>query len=1497
MNKYLENISRGGAGAPPPSVKTPYLGNKPQGIIPGSKIEHVVDSATIQKTQSEKLKALLIDGSLDSIKNYAREGRYNFKFENGDSPLHIVMDNSKDESVKLDTIKFLSQYINLNEANNLGETIAHIAAKEQYEKIFEFLHSKGFNFEVSDINGKTPLMLYLSGKPVECKNTNAKLNPLVPDNSTDENNEIDNDITEIVLEVLNGNTVNYLLESLTKSLNDLKGYFPDEFEELNKVIQKEIITILKNTNLTTFETEKMLKETILSKKTLVAAKIKSLTSSLIEDVKISADKNPDRWGPTGSATKYMDVKIIKELTNYQLKNMLEKKKIFKIFDDAIDKIYDGMHEVNLSILRIILQIGSIELPAIGVYPQRDSIFGIKDDGGLISVNNLDILGLYPNNDPRTPDDPNKNKVWTDILKNVTAEKLNELQDSIVSVNNSFVSPDRDSLFKNIRSNVLDEVTGNGIVTLQKIFNILGFEFINTIGGIINPPTVISENLTNFLSHVYDVSVSQKKTIGTSYRTISYVGATANVYSFFKEIYNNMLIINNDKDKISHTQYHTLIITLGNIFKIMDTYLEIISFIRTNNIQKNIRRRNDDPRVVEDINIKINDFEQKISTAIINILKNCIILINNVIIPYINLFNDIYSINFIQQHFINITTTPLNIDSVFTKKLHNIKPITIEQLLSENRIFDIRELIFNTLTIPPYDPNFTYHKTTEPNSIPTVGSQPFILYTYTHFPVNYNTYAKINANYTMSLNSSNHYNIVNTHFVVAKTDKIQDIGYTDKYLYYLKIKLIQNILTKIYTNVGALPVPVPITALKTKLTNTFSTDIQNESLISMIGEKANVLIKNYISYLIDQYSLYTVMQSLNIAYDNFAGNYITVLPNPLIESRSYILKLNSHKTLDPIKLFEKSIADITKPGLQYSIKLDEDIEEQKDIVEVYDSEGVRSCIKYKEKIIDYLKKDSQKKDVNGQMAIFYSGNNNLKKILDPNHFYDVYAVNISGKSFIDVVLGKFKMIDSLKSFTEDDTKKMCNIMKDMADKRMPKYFASILTRALYMLNHRWHKEMCFYVNGVKLNDIQDMVVVMKKYYIDPLKPNKYDDRDVFPKSFLELSTEQKKKIVQEHSEFSIFKMDDTGKIKDKIDALEKQLLKVDAEIAISATPALNALKTKITDEKKELTEIKISVPNKAIKNTALGTAIINMDNAINAQITTLGGPRNATNKSLEDQYEDIKTIAGTEKQQYYALWNEYINNDNLYIDVLQPNLNKVLKGIVDKAKEALKNKNKANLDTLKKDCIIIRDMYEKTIISFYEDKKNMEPILAKNYSLKCVFDIVKSIMEQLCFNLHSTIARALYNFVSQSHSENKTIGAPREAFIPEIVSRIVDRILAFQINGKTLREFIVEKYPEELTKNLMKLYKEGHDPSSKITPDILNDKIVTYIVSNNVLTIDKENEVVKGIEAHVFPYYKKVFSNAYEYLAEILSKYEGFVRNEFYNLETLIILLEYVHAKI
>ena len=108
--------------------------------------------------------------SIYELKNYSQQNSIPLTVSdnNNNNLAHIILQNSnfkvKSEDFKLSIIKFLfDEGIDLCQKNSDGKTPLHLACKNQYGKIIQFIDSKNYNFNEVDNYGNLPIHDYFSG--------------------------------------------------------------------------------------------------------------------------------------------------------------------------------------------------------------------------------------------------------------------------------------------------------------------------------------------------------------------------------------------------------------------------------------------------------------------------------------------------------------------------------------------------------------------------------------------------------------------------------------------------------------------------------------------------------------------------------------------------------------------------------------------------------------------------------------------------------------------------------------------------------------------------------------------------------------------------------------------------------------------------------------------------------------------------------------------------------------------------------------------------------------------------------------------------------------------------------------------------------------------------------------------------------------------------------------------------------------------------------------
>ena len=126
---------------------------------------------SISKEKADELFSLINTMDTQQIKQFSMINSINLNVEssvNGDNLIHrvLTLNNSlKKEFHRLNMIKFLYQNgVNPDKPNKENQTPLHLACKEQYFSIVEFLVSIGVDLNFKDNIGFTPFHYALMGK-------------------------------------------------------------------------------------------------------------------------------------------------------------------------------------------------------------------------------------------------------------------------------------------------------------------------------------------------------------------------------------------------------------------------------------------------------------------------------------------------------------------------------------------------------------------------------------------------------------------------------------------------------------------------------------------------------------------------------------------------------------------------------------------------------------------------------------------------------------------------------------------------------------------------------------------------------------------------------------------------------------------------------------------------------------------------------------------------------------------------------------------------------------------------------------------------------------------------------------------------------------------------------------------------------------------------------------------------------------------------------------
>nr|QBK88898.1 MAG: ankyrin repeat protein [Mimivirus LCMiAC01] len=255
----------------------------------------------------EKLFTIIQTGDYDKIAKFISESNITLNVANkdGDTAIHIILNNINDDDVDediiLNMVKYLAEHgAPIDEFNKDNQTPLHLASKHQLLSVAEYLLKKKADPNAIDNQSNTPLHYVSHGNVIKCK-VPKKVKALIPDpvkkldSIVIRKKELKN-ISANIIDVLYHQYFRKFISHIKKSVGNMEEMYPDKFEKIKNDLMTSITTTIADKTIS--DTSKRSKI-----KNIISDTINSINNEMNEQLKTSSkniDVKPnskDGWGP------------------------------------------------------------------------------------------------------------------------------------------------------------------------------------------------------------------------------------------------------------------------------------------------------------------------------------------------------------------------------------------------------------------------------------------------------------------------------------------------------------------------------------------------------------------------------------------------------------------------------------------------------------------------------------------------------------------------------------------------------------------------------------------------------------------------------------------------------------------------------------------------------------------------------------------------------------------------------------------------------------------------------------------------------------------------------------------------------------------------------------------------------------------------------------------------------------------------------------------------
>jgi hypothetical protein len=780
---------------------------------------------------------------------------------------------------------------------------------------------------------------------------------------------------------------------------------------------------------------------------------------------------------------------------------------------------------------------------------------------------------------------------------------------------------------------------------------------------------------------------------------------------------------------------------------------------------------------------------------------------------------------------------------------------------------------------------------------------------------------------------------------SKTISVRDISRI--YLYMVKEALIKNIITNVYdnrNNPGLQQEEIfdSIINYMREVNISIAPQNVNPYIFSIVGEMANELINNFISYTFRKYASRIAIKFINnnVETTELLGNFGGI-NNFLVTDRAddFTTSLDTPSSR-LIQIFAQAMNPLPRDWFKMSFdpilsKKIEEIQQYYLYNQNYSTEEIevnKNCIKINPEIIRLLIEyycNPNKRDDIGQSAIFYAIKNASLSALNvllnedadfktiPNKNGDtpfIYALNIYNNHLN--YMYNLDLSIMINNFTNNfyDTYKDIILGNPNFRNNLINYSENSFNMVIAFINHKWFTRFFDYSENWTYDNKKDLINLFYKYNI--LSPNnrKNKSNGLY---IIDTYVNNPDSIISNDEQFHALKYQknkiekDNQKLVEEINNLDSAILSINDEIneAMQQNPRddnnirnlrgkANRFLQNRNDKNQEIID-----NNNEYQNIDLyfNGQIANLTPNYNRAFNDVRNNLNIITEPFMDSYQNIITNLDRElnkesNQSYNQLWKEYLGNNNLL-----KNCNNIIL-LINQTESALleglrngldKNEVLTDLNKIKK----FYDSIEKDIISYF----HLPNFLDENPILNLFYEIAKNITSSI---IASNMELAIKNIMFDEYK----IRLPYENYI-EIFNQEVEYYdyifnllnAVFQrntnINGNRVQinNFLLEELNDLIVKQILNIKQNKKDTSTddfdgpeeilKRVNDVLKLNLSDPIIDN------EDSKIIDYLNKSIIPYYALNYKLILPRLKAVFDNYLKYIINNKRHLDIFIRILE------
>ncbi len=779
---------------------------------------------------------------------------------------------------------------------------------------------------------------------------------------------------------------------------------------------------------------------------------------------------------------------------------------------------------------------------------------------------------------------------------------------------------------------------------------------------------------------------------------------------------------------------------------------------------------------------------------------------------------------------------------------------------------------------------------------------------------------------------------------SKTISVRDISRI--YLYMVKEALIKNIIIDINNNKNngrqQQEIFDSIINYMREVNITVAPQNRNPYIFSIVGEMANELINNFISYTFRKYASRIAVRYINNNANttellaNFGGtnNFLVTdraddFTTSLDAPSSRLIQIFAQAMLpqprdwfkmsfDPI--LSKKIEEIQQYYLYNQNYSTEEIEVNKNCMKI-NPEIIRLLIEY------YC--NPNKRDDIGQSAIFYAIKNASLSALDvllnqdadfktiPNKNGDtpfIYALNIYS-NHLDYMYN-LDLSVMINNFTSSfyDTYKGIILGNPNFRNNLINYSENSFNMIIAFINHKWFTRFFDYSENWTYDNKKDLINLFYKYNI--LLPNNRKNKsnglyivDTYFNNPDSIISNDEKFHALKYQKNKIEK--DNQKLIEEINNLDSAIFSINDEI--------NEAMQQIPRDDNNIRNLRRKsmsfLQNRNEKNREINdnnTEYQNIDFYFNGQIANLTPNYNRAFNDVRinlniitepfmDSYQNIITnldrrLGGGFNQSYNQLWKEYLGNSNLL-----KNCNNIIL-LINQTEAALleglrngldKNEVLTDLNKIK----IFYDSIEKDVISYF----HLPNFLDENPLLNLFFKMAKNITSSI---IASNMELAIKNIMFDEYKirlpyENYMGIFNQEVEYYDYIFNLLNAVFQrnTNINGDRVQmnNFLLTELNDLIVKQILNIKQNKKDTTTddfdgpeeilKRINDVLKLNLSDPIIDN------EDSKIIDYMNKSIIPYYALNYKLILPRLKAVFDNYLKYIINNKRHLDIFIRLLE------